>query len=181
MKPHNMIIRDAEIRDRESVRSLHMSAFPTGEGDLVASLADDLISNITEPCTLSLVAVDDNKIIGNVAYSPVFISEKQDFHGYILAPLAVKPECQGNGIGSELIDAGIKRLRSMNVNIVFVYGDPRYYQRFGFKAELATHFIPPYPLQWPFGWQALLLREIEKSGAAVNIKCVKSLNNPKLW
>ena len=176
-----MIIRDAEIRDRESVRSLHISAFPIGEGDIVAGLADDLISNITEPCTLSLVAVDDNKIIGNIAYSPVFIAEKPDFHGYILAPLAVKPEYQGNRVGSKLIYAGLKRLHSMNVDIVFVYGDPRYYERFGFKAELATYFITPYPLEWPFGWQALLLGEIEVPGAAVNIKCVKSLNNSKLW
>ena len=45
----------------------------------------------------------------------------------------------------------------MGVNVVFVYGDPKYYGKFGFSAEVASAYSPPYELQYPFGWQAVAL------------------------
>jgi putative acetyltransferase len=98
-----------------------------------------------------------------------------------LAPLGVKPDCQKRGIGSKLIEYGTHQLSVMGVSVVFVYGDPKYYGRFGFSAGAAHPYIPPYKLQYPFGWQALVLNACDIEKTPVSITCVTSLNDPKLW
>ena len=46
-----------------------------------------------------------------------------------LAPMAVTPNCQGLGIGSELVKAGLEQCQRLNVGAVVVLGHPRYYPR----------------------------------------------------
>ena len=67
--------------------------------------------------------------------------------GYILAPLAVSSEHQKQGVGSNLINAGIDMLTKDGVGVLLVYGDPAYYGKFGFKEEIGHSFVPPYTLQ----------------------------------
>jgi len=69
----------------------------------------------------------------------------------------------------------------MGVSIVFVYGDPKYYGRFGFNTDAASQYKTPYNLQYPFGWQAILLNECDIEKPTVAINCVISLYDPKLW
>ena len=61
-----------------------------------------------------------------------------------LAPVAVKPERQRSGIGSELIRRGLDRARKAGWQGVFVVGDPGYYRRFGFDPALASGFRSGY-------------------------------------
>ena len=93
----------------------------------------------------SLVAELGGKLIGYVRYSPVFLKSTYDVSGYILSPLAVSPEYQSQGVGSALINSGIDMLTKDGVGVLLVYGDPNYYQRFGFKEEIGRLFVPPYP------------------------------------
>lgn len=158
-----------------------MSAFSEGEREIVAKLAIDLLSEDTTPQTISLIAEIDGIIVGHTAFSPVRIDRNENFHGYILAPLGVKPEYQKRRIGSELIEYGMRLLSEMAVNVVFVYGDPKYYGRFGFSADSARRYTAPYPLQYPFGWLALVLRECDSDSAPAAITCVDSLCDPELW
>lgn len=69
----------------------------------------------------------------------------------------------------------------MGAFVVFVYGDPRYYARFGFSKQMAHRFIPPYRLKYPDGWQALQLNSDFDSNESGQIICVDSLNEPDLW
>jgi putative acetyltransferase len=69
----------------------------------------------------------------------------------------------------------------MGVDLLFVYGDPKYYGRFGFNADTARNYTAPYNLQYPFGWQAIALNEFDLARAAVTISCIASLCDPKLW
>ena len=101
--------------------------------------------------------------------------------GYILAPLGVKPEYQKHRVGSELIESGIKQLSENGVNVLFVYGDPKYYGKFGFNADTASGYTPPYKLQYPFGWQAITLNEAGFANSNAKISCVASLCDPELW
>jgi len=57
-----------------------------------------------------------------------------------LAPVAVLPGRRRAGIGSALIREGLKRARRQGHEAVFVLGDPAYYGRFGFRADLAQGF-----------------------------------------
>ena len=96
-----------------------------------------------------------DEIVGHVAFSPVFDGASRTCIGYILAPLAVNPAHHKTGIGSMLVKAGMNQLSDAGVDLFFVYGDPKFYERFGFEANTALRFMPPYALAYPFGWLAL--------------------------
>ena len=175
------LIRVAKNLDIDAIREVHLQAFSDNEKQMVATLAIHLLSEETSPATFALVAETDGAVVGHIAFSPVTINSNKNWQGYILAPLGVKPEYQKRRIGSQLIENGIARLSKQKVNILFVYGDPKYYGKFGFKAETATQYLPPYELLYPFGWQALVLNHEESPEQAVKLSCVASLQDPALW
>jgi putative acetyltransferase len=176
-----MDLRIAKIQDRDDVQRVYLCAFPEGEQEIVSKLAIDLLSEKTTPQTISLVAETGGAIVGHIAFSPVIIDNNENFQGYILGPLGVNPDFQKRRIGSKLIEYGMQQLSVMGINVVFVYGDPKYYGRFGFSADAAHQYTTPYKLQYPFGWQAIMLNECDIEKPPVAITCVTSLYDPKLW
>lgn len=176
-----MPIRTATLRDHEAISAVHHAAFPDGERERVARLAIDLLSEDTEPPTIGLVAEIDDRLVGHVAFSPAALEGGGTCRACILAPLAVAPEWQGQGVGSALIEAGMQRLSAMAVNIVLVYGDPAYYGRFGFSADAARDYVPPRELAYPFAWQAAVLDACVPARTPVAVGCVASLRDPALW
>ena len=176
-----MLIRMATSLDRDNVRDVYLAAFAEGERGIVSRLAINLLSEETIPQTISLVAETEGAVVGHGAFSPVTIGADENCQGYILAPLGVKPGYQKRHIGSKLVKSGMRQLTGMGVDILFVYGDPGYYSRFGFSADNAVRYTPPYRLQHPFGWQAIALKERGSERAPVKITCVTSLCDPELW
>lgn len=176
-----MLVRIATSRDSDAVRAVHLKAFPEDEAPTVAKLAVDLLEERSSSDILSLVAESDDLIVGHIAFSPVFIAGNDDFNGYILAPLAVTSGLQQSGVGRTLVDHGMRRLAALGADVVFVYGDPDYYGRYGFSAEAAAGYNAPYRLQYPFGWQAVVLNETNPADPPVTITCVESLSDPGLW
>ncbi|MBW1780244.1 MAG: N-acetyltransferase [Deltaproteobacteria bacterium] len=176
-----MNIRIATNQDRDDIQRVHLSAFPEDEREIVSKLAIDLLSEKTTPQTISIVAETNGTIVGNIAFSPVIIDNDENFQSYILAPLGVTPDYQKRHIGSKLIEYGMQQLSDMGVNVVFVYGDPKYYNRFGFSADAAHPYTTPYKLQYPFGWQAIVFKECDIEKPPRAITCVTSLCDPKLW
>ena len=158
-----------------------MTAFAEDERERVAKLAIELLSEETIPETISLVAIIEDAIVGHIAFSPATASKGENLHGYILAPLAVSPDYQKLGIGSKLVEHGIQLISAAGATVLLVYGDPKYYGRFGFSNETAVRYLAPYKLQYPFGWQALLLNDACYIAETVEIGCVASLCDPALW
>ncbi len=175
-----MKIREANIKDSEGIKNLYLQAFDNSEAELVSDVAVNLLQEKSTINIISLVAIDNNTIIAHTAFSPVFLDSTNEHFGYILAPLAVLPPAQNQGVGSAIVKQGLDTLSSFGALIVFVYGDPQYYSRFGFKTDLAQNFTPPYPLQYPEGWQAMKLNSTVFPEAG-KFQCVNSLNDPKLW
>ena len=175
-----MQIREANRKDSEGIKNLHLQTFDNSEAELVSDVAVNLLQEKATINIISLVAIDNDAIIGHIAFSPVFLDSTKEHFGYILAPLAVLPTHQRNRVGSTIVKHGLDTISSLGAFIVFVYGDPQYYSRFGFKTDLAQNFTPPYTIQYPEGWQAMKLNStvFPESG---KIKCVNSLNDPKLW
>ena len=176
-----MHIRLATSIDRDDIRSVHWSAFADDEREIVSKIAVNLLAEESTPQTISLVAEIEGIVVGHVAFSPVAIDNNENIRGYILAPLGVNPDYQKCRIGSKLIESGMQQLSGMGVNILFVYGDPSYYGRFGFSVDAAECYIPPYKLQYPFGWQGIVLNEFSAGKSTINITCVTSLCDPELW
>jgi putative acetyltransferase len=121
-------IRPEHPDDIVSVRALNEKVFgqPTE-----AAIVDSI--RATCPDAVSLVAVDDSQIVGHIFFSPVFVSgERGTIQGMGLAPMAVLPERQRQGVGSKLVQAGIDVIRERNCPLIIVLGHPEYYPRFGF-------------------------------------------------
>lgn len=120
-------IRPECERDVGAVRALHEKAFETpAEARLVDSLrvrADSLIS---------LVAAEQGEVVGHILFSPVTLEGHPSLNLMGLAPMAVHPDRQRQGIGSALVTAGLERCRELNVAAVVVLGHPEFYSRFGF-------------------------------------------------
>jgi putative acetyltransferase len=123
-----MIVRDEEEKDWAAVHSLNASAFETPvEAELVDALRQE-----AHPI-VSLVAEDESVIVGHILFSPVILSGFSHLKIMGLAPMAVSPNRQRSGIGSKLVDAGLKKCRELDYGAVVVLGHPDYYPRFGFS------------------------------------------------
>jgi putative acetyltransferase len=80
------------------------------------------------------VAEEEGQIVGHILFSPVELkSRPKVMMGAGLAPMAVLPERQRQGIGSRLVRSGLDRLRDQSCPYVIVLGHPEYYPRFGFE------------------------------------------------
>ena len=176
-----MNIRLAQQTDLDSILQVIETAFSDEENKVITNLVQELHQETTSPSIKSLVAEVDNQVIGYVSFSPIFLKSDSSISGYILAPLAVSLEHQKQGVGSNLINAGINMLTKVGVGVLLVYGDPAYYGRFGFKEEIGRSFVPPYTLQFPFGWTGMMLNETSIPEQPIQFECVAALSKPDLW
>jgi putative acetyltransferase len=176
-----MNIRLAQEIDLDSVLKVIKTAFSDEENKVIMNLVQELHQETISPSIKSLVAEVENQIIGYVSYSPIFLKSDSSISGYILAPLAVSPEHQKQGLGSNLIKSGIDMLTKDGVGVLMVYGDPNYYGKFGFKEEIGHSFVPPHQLQYPFGWTGMMLNETVMPNEQIQFKCVSALSKPELW
>ena len=175
-----------ETEDRVGFQQIRISAkidadLSDEEKKVIMNLVQELHQETTSPSIKSLVAEVDNQVIGYVSYSPIFLKSDSILSGYILAPLAVSPEHQKQGVGSNLIKSGIGMLTRDGAGALLVYGDPAYYGKFGFKEEIGHSFVPPYKLQYPFGWTGMMLNETAVPQESTKFECVAALAKPELW
>jgi putative acetyltransferase len=132
-----MDIRDERPADVRSIRQVNRRAFGR---DQEANIVDALRSN--GGTLLSMIAVDED-VVGHVMYSPVTIGEMT---GAGLGPMAVVPERQRQGVGSDLVTTSLGRLRGAACPFVVVVGHPAFYPRFGFKPASAYGISCEWPV-----------------------------------
>ena len=116
------------------------------EADLVEALhAEGVV-------LVSLVADVKKQVVGHILFTRMFVDAVP---AVALAPMAVLPAYQRQGIGHQLIEHGLDRLRELGEEIVIVLGHPDYYPRFGFSTEMARSITSPFP---PEAFMAMELR-----------------------
>jgi putative acetyltransferase len=134
------MIRDETPADHAAIAALHRAAFG---GSTEARLVEDLRAGGL--VVAALVAVETTTVVGHVMFCRVSLEiDGAPRHGASLAPLSVAMSHRGKGIGSSLVAEGLERLAREGVEAVIVLGDPAYYQRFGFSAELASRLVAPF-------------------------------------
>ena len=168
----NAYIRDVVVADHKAIHTLNCEAFGgSAEADLVSQLRND------GDATVELVAEDaGSKIVGHILLSPVEICcLPNTVDALSLAPMAVTPTLQRQGIGTQLVNQALEHASRRGHRVVVVLGHDGYYPRFGFCAKLAQ------PLTCPFGsgdaWMAVELVPGALDGVTGNVKYASAFDS----
>ena len=177
-------IRKSTASEKTDIKYLHKKAFGEKEGSDVAKLAFDLLDDQSAFPLLSLVAVENDKIIGHVLFTKATLTGSDTtVNIHLLAPLGVLPEIQNKGIGQLLMKEGLKQLKEMGVELVFVLGHPDYYPKAGFTPAGALGFEAPYPIpeKDAGAWMVQELCEGVIGSVKGKVKCSDILDRPEHW
>jgi putative acetyltransferase len=132
-----MIIRSETPRDIDAIREVNIVAF---EHHPFSHQTEHLIVEalrVAEALELSLVAEGDGEVVGHIAFSAAGIGDTSE-GWFLLGPVAVRPDHQGEGIGRALVESGLAALRSRGACGCVLVGDPAFYRRFGFQQHPGT-------------------------------------------
>lgn len=171
---NNLDIRDRRASDTTAIEALYPTAFP--EEDLLPLIRS--LDGSPETAS-SMVALHENSVVAHVIFTQCALDDQFD-PVVLLGPLVVDVNRHKQGIGSCLVNAGLERMRTLGVSLVFVLGDPDYYQRFGFSKESSV--MPPYPLnpRWLGAWQSLELHnDVQRHGRKLVVP--EQWSKPSLW
>jgi predicted N-acetyltransferase YhbS len=175
------IVRPARFDETPTVLRIQRLAF--GEEDEATLVRKLLVDSSAQPC-VSLLALRDGDPVGHVLFTRgTVVGPEESPRIALLAPLAVVPTAQRQGIGGALTRAGIAMLRAQGVELVFVLGHPDYYPRHGFVPAGPLGFEPPYPL--PAGHDEAWMVQALWKGIIGQVRGrmvpAKSLRQPEMW
>ncbi len=176
-----MQIREAPTADFDDVLRVERSAFGDDE---VPNLVGDLLADETAKPMLSLLAFDDDRAVGHILFTAAGLADSpQPIAASLLAPLAVVPDAQRQGIGGKLIERGLQLLEEAGVGLVFVLGYPEYYPRFGFEPAGRLGFEAPYPIpdKNADAWMVQALQADVIGSISGKVTCAKALDKPEHW
>ncbi|SET67789.1 Predicted N-acetyltransferase YhbS [Nitrosomonas marina] len=170
-------------KETDEIEALFTKTFCDSEGEsegaIVGDLAGELIRSTDENDFYGFVARDDVDLVGSILFSRMWFERKID--AFILAPVAIRTDCQRRGIGQKLINFGLNALKNCGVELVLTYGDPRFYSMVGFSVVTENVISPPFKLSQPEGWMAQSLVGDQIDPIQGKSRCVEALNKPKYW
>jgi putative acetyltransferase len=129
------MLRTATPSDLPQIKELLDAAFVPSQFESI--LVESVFNSGEE--YWAWVTEEQSQLTGAVVYTLAFRDGVAI--GYHLAPVAVHPDFQRRGLGSDLIETTLNLL-PISAASVFVLGDPAYYERFGFAP--VTSAICPY-------------------------------------
>ena len=177
----SMQIRETTSADLSEILLIQREAF---NSDKEANITKELLEDPSAKPRLSLIAYSNGQPAGHVLFTAGrLLNASKKVSISFLAPLAVAPRFQRQGIGGILIRKGLELLSKSNVDLVFVVGHPEFYPRHGFTPALKLGFQPTYPIpeEHANAWMVQALRlDIIGSVSGRVIYC-DALNKPDLW
>lgn len=131
------MIRHARPGDHAAIRTVNAAAFGRAdEADLVERLRAD------GDVMFELVDDDGGEIVGHILYSRLWADSVSLYAA--LAPMAVLPARQKDGIGKRLVAASLETAKDFGACAVIVLGHPEYYPKFGFTPDAAAKVKSPF-------------------------------------
>jgi len=174
-----MLIREAQSEDRAAL--LHVQTLAFGQ-DEEALLVEALLSDLSAQPVLSILAEDNEAVVGHVLFTSVeLIGPTEPISAAILAPLAVSPSAQRSGVGRALIERGCETLAARGVRLLFVLGDPNYYNKSGFEAALPHGLQAPYKIEPEAAWMVRALTGPAIGSMQATVRCAVALAPEKYW
>ena len=123
-------IRSEKPEDYQSIYNVNKLAF---KGEVEAKLVNNLRKTKGFIPELSIVAIKNGEVVGHILFSVIHIqTNSKSIPVLALAPMAVLPKHQKQGIGSRLVREGLIKCKELGYKAVILVGHPNYYPRFGF-------------------------------------------------
>lgn len=150
-----------------------------------AELTAELLADLTSEPMVSLFAFMGDEPVGHILFTRAYFNERESSPMmHILAPLAVRPEYQRQGVGRMLIKAGIEKLRTMGSHLVFVLGHKEYYPKHGFIPDADGQGYPaPFPIPKEFR-DCWMVQPVSPDGFELGkgkVACCDAMNKPEHW
>ena len=156
-----MKIRPERPDDIDAIRAVQAAAFRRPDQPEAVPMEAPLVDALrADPAawigSLSLVAVDDTgDVVAHVVCSRAWVGEQS--HPVLgLGPIGVRPDLQGDGIGSRLVRGAVEVANARHEPLIGLLGNPAYYSRFGFVTSTDHGIDPPDPA-WGEFFQVLPL------------------------
>lgn len=138
-------IRPERMGDVSQISEVNFQAFNNQENE--SKLVELIRQSDNFIPELSLVADKDGKLIGHILISTIDLLTAQGSVPTLgLAPMAVKPGYQQQGIGSELVKQALESCKALGYKHIFVLGHPKFYPKFGFVPSKKFDISPPFPV-----------------------------------
>ncbi|RPJ43999.1 MAG: N-acetyltransferase [Betaproteobacteria bacterium] len=148
------------------------------EPHLVAALLRDQ----TAQPSISLLAYEADRPVGHALFTKVaLVGSSPHVPSAILAPLAVVPTSQSQGVGRALIEHGASALAGAGVQLLFVLGEPAYYTRYDFVPATPYGLHAPYPIVPDEAWMVRSLAPNLLGTVKGTVTCAASLTRPEYW
>ncbi len=166
------------------IGALFAATFSVSAGEEEGALIGDLAKRIMQETAVQdlhvFTAWKDGALAGGILFSR--LAYDQDSRAvFVLGPVAVATDRQGQGIGKWLISCGLKELAKTGVDVVATYGDPAYYSRSGFAPISEADMPAPFKLRYPEGWLAQSLSHTRVRPFTGRARCVPAFNDPEFW
>lgn len=176
----HIYIRETTDADIENILFVEREAF---NSNIEANLVKYLLTDPSAKPALSLIAFIKDQAVGHILFTTAHLSSIPPVEASLLAPLAIIPKFQKQGIGGNLIKKGIELLSKSTVDLVFVLGHPEYYPRYGFTPAGELGFEAPYPIleKDADAWMVLALHPDLIGKVAGRVVCCNALNEPQYW
>ena len=166
-------IKESSDKELNDVLRVEKDAFGY---DKEANLVQDLLSDSSAKPLFSFLAFKNDSAVGHILFTSAKLEGAQhDVSISLLAPLAVIPEYQKQGVGGKLIEHGLQYLKTFGIELVFVLGHPEYYPKYGFEAPY------PIPEEHANAWMVQELRAGVIGRVSGKIRCADMLNKPQHW
>jgi len=175
-----MHIRQSTDGDLEDILLIEHEAF---KSNIEANLVREILADPSAKPILSLLAFVNDQAVGHILFTTAHLLSIPRGEVAFLAPLAVLPKFQKQGIGCTLIKSGIELLSKSHVKLVFVVGHPQYYPRYGFTTADKLGFEATYPIpeKHADAWMVKALTPGIIGSISGKVVCCDALNKPEYW
>jgi len=150
------------------------------EGDMIRSLVSNLLGSTLQKDIYVFTAIDEGELIGGAIFSRLTYADDPR-SVFILSPMAISTNRQGEGIGQALLTHALRALRDDDIDVAITYGDPAFYGKVGFLPLDQDTAASPLPLSFPVGWIGQSLTDEPLHPLKGNCTCVTALNDPAIW
>lgn len=178
-----MIHRILDKSKRKEVEELFTAVFTSSEGEeegkRIGNLSSQLASGIDDREIICYGVYEKETLIGSIFFTRLQFSEPVQV--YMLAPVAISSDHQGQGIGQALINYGLHDLKKRSVNVAVTYGDSSFYSKVGFQALAENVIQAPLKLSMPLGWLGQSLTGEPIPTIKERPDCVEQFNDPAYW